>query len=593
MNGSSSCKRRIYLISMKVSDYIVQFLAEKGIKHVFGYPGGSVANLMDSLHRRETEITAHVVYHEQAAAFAACAYAQTTGQLGVAYATGGPGATNLITGIGHAFYDSIPVLFLTGNVNTHEAKHDRRLRQRAFQESDIISVVRPLTKFCAYVSKPEEICYYLQKACSIALEDRPGPVLLDLPMNVQRAQIDMNLPLKEDSVREDNLYEPVGKSANKDIFAVKLKQLFSASEAPCLILGNGIKLSRTADLAQRVVEKLKIPYVTSMISVDVLADNPYYFGFLGSYGMREANFIASKSDLIISVGSRMDSRQVGAVRENFAKDAEIVRIDIDAEELEYKVHEKEYSFCMTAKDALEIMAGLETDRDYSHWISICGQIRQKLSGMDDGLPNEYMRRISHLIPENTVITTDVGQNQVWVAQSFQLKKGRKMLFSGGMGAMGHALPAAIGAYYGSGGSRVFCICGDGGLQMNIQELQYLARENIPVKIIVMNNFALGMIRHFQEMYFDKCYFQTNSRGGYNAPDFDRIAEAYGLHHAAVASPGEIENYRDFFIDEFPALIEVRIFEDTYLLPKLEFGKPIQDQWPLLDRKLLEELAELK
>lgn len=570
---------------MKVSDYIVQFLVEKGIKHAFGYPGGSVANLMDSLRKREKEISAHVVYHEQAAAFAACAYAQITGHPGVAYATGGPGATNLITGIGDAFYDSVPIIFLTGNVNTYEAKNGQNIRQRSFQESDIISVVRPLTKFCAYVSKPEEIRYYLEKAYFLSMEGRPGPVLLDLPMDVQRAQIDiddLNGYVQTPNTTHDD------KAAFKD----KLIQLLSQAKSPSLILGNGIKISHTTELARKAVENLKLPYVTSMISFDVLADNPYYYGFLGAYGMREANFVAAKSDLIIAIGSRMDIRQVGAIRENFAKNAVIIRVDVDTEELKYKVHEDENSFCMDARDALEIMAGLEINKDYSHWQSVCMQIREKLHGYDDRLPNEYVRKISHLIPENSVITTDVGQNQVWVAQSFVSKSGQQVLFSGGMGAMGYAFPAAIGAYYGSNSQTVYCICGDGGLQMNIQELQYLARERIPVKVIVINNNALGMIRHFQEMYFDNCYYQTIPSGGFTSPDFDRIAEAYGLEHTVITSPEEIEKCKDIICDDRPALIEIKIYEDTYVLPKLEFGKPNEDQWPPLDRKLYNELIDL-
>lgn len=571
---------------MKVSDYIVQFLIEKGITDAFGYPGGSVTNLMDSFHKKEELISAHVVYHEQAAAFAACAYAEITGLPGIAYATGGPGATNLITGIGHSYYDSIPVIFFTGNVNTYEAKGNRHLRQRAFQESDIISVVRPLTKFCAYVSKAEDICYYLEKAYSIAMDGRRGPVLLDLPMDVQRAQIDEGLLLGyEDS--QNQTYD------RKDAFAEKLEELLSESKSPCIILGNGVKSAHGIELAGKAIANLKIPYVTSMISFDVLADNPYYYGFLGTYGMREANFVAAKSDLVISLGSRMDIRQVGAIRENFAKDAVIVRVDIDAEELKYKVHDDEYSFCLTAEDALTVMAELKTDQKHSHWLSVCRQIREKLIGYDDSLPNEYIRRISNLIPENSVIATDVGQNQVWVSQSFKIKKGQRVLFSGGMGAMGYALPAAIGAYYGSRGEKAICICGDGGLQMNIQELQYLAREKIPVKIIVLNNNALGMIRHFQEMYFDSCYYQTNPSGGFSSPDFDGIAKAYGLNHAIISSPEDVEKFRGLILDDFPALIEIRIFEDTYVLPKLEFGKPNQDQWPQLNRELYQRLDNLK
>ena len=570
---------------MKVSDYIVHFLVEKGITDVFGYPGGSVTNLMESFRKEENRIRAHVVYHEQAAAFAACSYAQTAGVPGVAYATGGPGATNLLTGIGHAFYDSIPVIFFTGNVNTYESKGNMKIRQKGFQESDNISIAKPLTKFCVYVKKPDEIRFCLEKAYAVATQGRPGPVLIDLPMDVQRAQVDVNA-LRGYMSDDEDVYD------DKNAFLDTLATLLSSAVAPCIVLGNGVKATRLKDLAQKAVDNLRIPYVTSMIAFDVLGNNEHFNGFIGAYGKRAANFVVAKSDLIIAIGSRLDIRQVGAIRENFAPNANIIRVDIDREELKYKVHENEYSFCMNVKDALEVMTNIRVDRDYSHWLSVCKIIQEKLSEFDDRLPNEIIRRISSMTPENTIITTDVGQNQVWVAQSFDVKNGQEVFFSGGMGAMGHALPAAIGAYYGSDKKKVICICGDGGLQMNIQELQFLAREQLPIKIIVLNNNALGMIRHFQEMYFDKVYYQTNPSGGFTSPDFSKIADAYGLCQVAIERMEDMKSCRELLNNDFPVLVEIRIFEDTYTLPKLEYGKPNQDQQPLLDRKLYEQLMAL-
>lgn len=571
---------------MKVSDYIVEFLLGKGITDAFGYPGGSVSNLIDSFRKYEPRIRAHVVYHEQAAAFAASAYAQTSGLPGVAYATGGPGATNLLTGIGHAFYDSIPIVCITGNVNTYEAKGDMDIRQRGFQESDIVSVAKPLTKYCAYVQKPEEIRYYLEKAFATAVSGRPGPVLLDIPMDVQRAQIDV------EGLRGS---EPEKDGSGKDgkpgeTFRETVKGLLAGAERPCLVIGNGAKAGREA--LRTAVERLGIPYVTSMIAFDVLGDNPYYQGFIGAYGIRAANFVVAKSDLVIAIGARLDVRQVGAIRENFAPNAKIIRVDLDAGELAYKVHADEYGFCMDAREALAILADLDIRADRSPWLAICAKIREKLSGFDDTLPNTMVRALSAMVPANTVITTDVGQNQVWVPQSFALKDGQQVLFSGGMGSMGHALPAAVGAFYGSGGKPVVSMNGDGGLQMNIQELQFIARERLPVKIIVFNNMALGMIRVFQEMYFDRNYYQTRPSGGYTVPDFAGIAKAYKLRSAVVRSVDELESVRGMLCDGEPALIEIRIEEDTYVHPKLEFGKPNQDQQPLIDRALYNELMAL-
>lgn len=570
---------------MKVSDYIVKFLIEKGITDVFGYPGGSVSHLLDSFDKYKGHINAHAAYHEQGAAFAASAYASVKGLPGVAYATGGPGVTNLITGIGHAYYDSIPVIFLTGDVNTYEAKKSLPIRQRAFQESDNIAIVSPLSKYAVYVDDPGKIRYCLEAAYYHAMHGKRGPVVVNLPMDIQRAEVDEHL-LKGFVLSDNSLYsDPVE-------YAEQLAAALRHAERPCLILGNGVKSSGMQALAKQAVEHMGIPYVTSMIAFDVLGDHPQNFGFIGAYGVREANFILAKCDLVISIGSRLDIRQVGVKRENFAPNAQIFRVDIDAGELEYKVHEDEQSFCMTAEDALRSIVEISIPKDYSKWMSLCKEIAGKLHGYDDRLPNEYVKILSDLIPESASITTDVGQNQVWVPQSFDLKPGQQVLFSGGMGSMGYALPAAIGAYYGSNGKNTYCFCGDGGLQMNIQELQYIAREDLPIKILVFNNNALGMIRHFQEMYFDGRFFQTKPEGGYNTPDFTKIANAYGIRSISVNSPGELPQYRNIFQDQKAVLIEIRIDENTYVFPKTEFGKPNQDQEPRLDRELYDYLMTL-
>ena len=570
---------------MKVSDYIVKFLIEKGITDVFGYPGGSISHLIDSFGNFKEDIKAHVTYHEQSAAFAASAYASVNGRLGVAYATGGPGVTNLVTGIGHAYYDSIPVIFLIGDVNTYEARKNLPIRQRAFQETDNISIVRPLTKYAVYVDNPEKIRFYLEKAFYYATEGRCGPVVVDLPMNIQRAEVDENLMQGfEPDIRFSD--------SNKINYTEQLKEALRQADRPCLILGNGAKKPEMQGLVKGAVEHMGIPYVTSMIAFDILGNHPQNFGFIGAYGVRTANFILAKCDLVLSIGSRLNIRQVGAKREFFAPDAQIFRVDIDEGELEYKVHDTERSFCMTAEAALQALMDISVPKDYYGWMSVCREIREELDGYDDELPNEYVKILGGLMPEGIPITTDVGQNQVWVSQSFPLKPGQRFLFSGGMGAMGHALPAAIGTYYGSGGKITCCFCGDGGLQMNIQELQYIAREQLPIKIIVFNNNALGMIRHFQEMYFDGRFFQTKPEGGYSAPDFTRIANAYGIRGVSVEHPNELLQYKDVLQDQKAVLIEIRMRENTYICPKLEFGKPNQDQEPSLDRKLYHRLMKL-
>lgn len=567
---------------MKVSDFIVEYLIKQDIKNVFGYPGGMVTHLMDSFAKYGNLINQHITYHEQGAAFAACGYAQTSGKIGVAYATSGPGATNLITGICNAYFDSIPTLFITGQVNTGEAKGSKQIRQSGFQETDIVSLVKSVTKLAEYVESADKIKYYLDKAFHIAQTGRKGPVLLDIPMNVLRAEINPDnlegFELKDESYNID------------DVTISKIKEIVSKSERPVILAGNGIKIGNAVPLARSVLENIQIPAVTTMLAIDVLANQTLSYGFIGAYGERIANFIVAKSDLVISIGSRMDIRQVGVKRDNFAPQAMLIRFDIDEGELSYKVHDDELSVRTDVTTAIKTIEEIfENKKDYGKWISVCNEIRLKLDKVDDREPNLFIKNISRYLNDDTVITTDVGQNQVWVAQSLVVKERQKVLFSGGHGAMGYSLPAAIGACIASG-KKVYSFNGDGGFQMNIQELQTVAREQLPIKIILFNNSALGMIRHFQEMYFNNNYVGTVPSGGYTVPNFGLIAKAYGLKYALVKDWHDVDE--SLFADNIPGLIEIRLTGNTYVCPKLEFGKPNQDQEPLIDRELYNYLMSL-
>lgn len=571
---------------MKASDYIVEYLIEKEITDVFGYPGGMVTHLMDSFSKYQEKIRAHVTYHEQGAAFAACGYAQASGKTGVAYATSGPGATNLITGICNAYMDSIPTVFITGQVNSFEQKGDLRVRQRGFQETDIVSMVKNVTKYAVQVNSAEKLKWYLDYAFYMANEGRKGPVLLDIAMDVTRTEI-----------APETMEGFEGKQITKELCAEDVSQiekLIQKASRPVLLIGNGL-LCNVRDNSQWIekINLLGIPVVSSMLAVELRAQIRNFYGFIGAYGDRTANFVVAKSDLVISIGARLDVRQVGAKRNNFAPKSKIVRIDIDEGELGYKVHEDEFDFCADATAAINRIAELwsKMEKNYSDWIAICDTIGQKLQGMDEKLSNRLVAVISEKIPKDTIITTDVGQNQVWIAQSFLPKKNQHILFSGGHGAMGYSLPAAIGAGIASG-KPVYSFNGDGGLQMNLQELQVIARENLPIKVILFNNNALGMIRHFQEMYFQDNYFQTVPNGGFSSPSFERLAEAYGLNYHLIECQEDIEKCEALLCDQSAALIEVKLYENTYVFPKLEYGKPNQDQEPLLDRELYNFLNEL-
>lgn len=573
---------------MKVSDYVVEYLIEQGITDVFGYPGGMVTHLMDSFSKYNDKICAHVNYNEQASAFAACAYAQVTGRTGVAYATSGPGATNLITGIANAYFDSIPTVFITGQVNTYELSGSIGVRQKGFQETNIVEIVKPITKAAYQVKDEKKIRYYLEKAFHEANSGRQGPVLLDIPMNIQKSNI------SKDDLEGAIFFEANGETDKSEIEIknVLLQQL-SDSKRPCVILGNGIRNSGRLNELRQFIDKWKIPFVTSMIAFDILHNSDKKFGFIGAYGDRCANFIVAKSDLIISIGSRLDIRQVGADRANFAPNAKIIRVDIDPGELENKLHDTETQINLSAKSFIEILETVCLKHDFSDWLDICYKIKDTLNEADNEELMRALRMLSGYLSQECVVTTDVGQNQVWVAQSFRVKKGQQFLFSGGHGAMGYALPAAIGGYYATK-KPVYCIVGDGGLQMNIQELQFIVREKIPIKILVINNNALGMIRHFQDMYFNKNYYQTKPEGGYSSPDFTKIAMAYGIE-AYSFDTFDIDsekNIKSILNDDNACLIELRINKDTYVYPKLEYGKPNQDQEPLIDRNMYDYLMDL-
>lgn len=568
---------------MKVSDFIVNFFIEKDITDVFGYPGGMVTHLMESFRQKGIFIRSHVNYHEQAAAFCACGYAQVSNKAGIAYATSGPGATNLVTGICNAYFDSIPTIFITGQVNTFESKKGLNVRQKGFQETNIVEMVKGVTKYSYCLNSCNEIKRELERAWYYANEGRKGPVLLDIPMNILSSDVE---------IEELEGYAAESDELSWSLFDRKsVIKLIKDSKRPVLLLGAGVKTEKIQILVEELIQKYSMPTVTSMLAFDVLEhNNEYNYGFIGAYGNRCANFLVAKCDLLLAIGTRLDVRQIGARKESFAPNAKLIRVEIDKNELTNKVKEDELQINCDAEIFLnEILKYDEEIKISAEWIEKCNAIKGYLSNFDNRKPNNIIQCISRKIEKNTVITTDVGQNQIWVAQSFEISKGQKVLFSGGHGAMGYSLPAAIGACYAKKG-RVICFNGDGGIQMNIQELQFIVREALPITIIIMNNRSLGMIRHFQEMYFDSNYFQTTCGGGYNTPDFSKLAGAYGLKYSMIQSEADINKVN--WKLELPQIVEVILDENTYVFPKLEFGKPNQDQEPLIDRTLFKKLMEL-
>ncbi len=563
---------------MKVSDYIATWLEEKGITHVFELSGGMIAHLLDSLNQK-TGIHIISMHHEQAAAFAADAYGRVTGLPGVALATSGPGATNLLTGIGSCYFDSSPAIFITGQVNRHEQKGERPIRQLGFQETDIVSMALPITKAAFRISHESEIAAIFSKAFTLATEGRPGPVLIDIPMDVQRAQMNA---------------EPEKKKVNiPDRIDADFKELVAdlhTAERPVILTGRGIRAASATSLLNELVEKIQVPVITTLLAVDAIAfDHPLRTGFIGSYGNRWANIAFGEADFILVLGSRLDIRQTGA-DVKFFEGRKIYHVDCEEGEINNRLKGCE-PIIADVKQFLEGLLFFIEKEQFSKkekWLSYIDDLKKKWSDTEEVKvpanainPNAFMQSLSNKSPGARAFVADVGAHQMWAAQSLHLRKDQLFLTSGGMGSMGFALPAGIGACLALGSLPVVLIIGDGCMQLNIQELQTVVRNKLPLKILVMNNQNLGMIRQFQDSYFESRYQSTY--WGYSAPDFEKIAIAYGIKSKTISRAQDVEEAIAWMWNtdnaQEPVLIQVMIDPYTNTYPKIAFGKPITEMEP--------------
>lgn len=566
----------------KAADFIIEFLIEKGIKDIFGYPGGVICHFMDSA-TKYPEIKTHLNYNEQASAFAATAYAQAKCDVGVAFATSGPGATNLITGIADAWYDSVPVLFFTGQVDTYGLKESRKIRQRGFQETEIVDIVRPITKYAVQPGSAASLKEELEKAYYIATHGRPGPVLIDLPADVQRAMADFNaLPSYEISHETD--------ASDETAAASLIMEKLECSKRPTLLVGAGVRQAKQAKALREFAEKVGIPVVTSMPGCDFLeSQHPLNFGFIGANGKRYANFILSKSDYILALGTRLDLKQVGNNRDGFAPDAILLRVDVDEGELAYSAGRSQLSIKADLNKLIPLLRQRSLAACDSTWLDVANCIRNSLRQYDMTQIHQKLALLSAEIDFPVSYTVDVGQSQLWCVQSLQLKKDENVYMSAGLGSMGYSLPAAIGVAI-ARNTSVICLNGDGGLQMNLQELQFVSKEKLPIKIVVLNNHSLGMIRQFQEVNFAENYTMTTEQVGYGTPNWSNIAGAYGIPYTCLQTTDDVKNYA--FALQGPEFVEIVLPEKTYLYPNFGRNVPFQDQIPEIDRELYHKLLEL-
>jgi acetolactate synthase-1/2/3 large subunit len=563
---------------MKVSEYIARFIKDKGIDIVFELQGGMITRLIDAIHR-EGGIKIVSMHHEQAAAMAADAYGRITNKPGIALATSGPGATNLLTGIGNCYFDSVPAIFITGQVNINEQKGTLPTRQIGFQETDIVSMAKPITKAAYAIKTAKEVPYIFEEAYRIAISDRPGPVLIDVPMNIQNEEVEIPVLKVIDSISEKNT------TIQQTFFQDYLSALRN-SKRPLILAGRGIRASGTVEQFHKFLQKYEIPVVTSLLGFDIL---PYThaqrIGFIGTYGNRWANYALGSCDLLLVLGSRLDLRQTGSDFISFQKDKLIYHVDIESAELNNRI-----TGCLTLKTNLsdffwQIDSSGPIYKPPSEWITNIEEKKQvrldtnELENISGINPNVFIHKLSKASNKANVFTSDVGNNQMWSAQSLELNVNQLFLTSGGMGAMGYSLPAAIGASITLGSIPVVAISGDGGFQINIQELQTIHRNRVPIKMVILNNHCLGMIRQFQDAYFDSCYQSTV--WGYNAPDFKKVALAYGIESHSIMLPEEIETgltklWKD---PSQPFVLEVSIDIHTNVIPKIRFGSPLTNMEP--------------
>jgi len=579
---------------MLLGDYVLKFLLSKKIERIFLITGGAIAFVVDAFSRNKN-IKYTCVAHEQSAAMMADAYYRVKKRLSATMVTSGPGAQNLLTGIACSWFDSIPSIHITGQVNTRElskfSKTTKKVRQIGFQETDIVSIVKPITKFSYQVKKKSEIKYILEKAFNKAISGRPGPVLIDIPMDLQRVKID-SLKLKKFIFI---------KKKKKKIFAKKILKLLKKSNRPVVILGGGIKSSNSEKIVKNFLKKIQIPIVTTWSGFGLVSSkNKLYIGNVGVYGSRSANFAVQNSDLIINLGSRLDTRVTGGFPKTFARKSKIISIDIDKYELNKKrglnnflkvnvdlnyflknlfKKNKKFNFKCTEKWFKQCVLW---KKNYSNYNITYAKQKIRVN------PYFFIKELSNILKKSDIVIADDGGHLTWTMQAFEIKEDQKLFSAFGNSPMGYALPAAIGACFANNKKRVVCIDGDGSIQINIQELQTLSSNKLPVKIFVINNDGYGIIKQFQELYMNKRYEASTPRKGVSNPDFAKIATAYKLNYTKITNHKNLkEKLRKIIESKVAEFVEVFIQNNQKIIPKLEFGRPIEDLSPLLDRKELE------
>lgn len=579
---------------MKVTEYILERLAKEGVRHAFGITGGVIVPLVDAFDK-EKNLEFVCTTQEQGAAMAAEAYARITGNLGVTFATSGPGATNLITGIGCSYFDSIPTLHLTGQVDVKDTTYPGGPRQIGFQETDIVKIVEPITKYSKRVDDHKDIKYELDKAIHIAKSGRPGPVLLDLPINMQLEDINPDRLISYVSKEKQYDYETLDKKVDETI------RLINNAKRPIIIIGAGVKLAKYVNETRSLIERLEIPVTPSWGAMDILHhDHELFVGGFGVSANRAGNFAVQNSDLILSIGSRLDTRQTGAKADTFARKAKKIVVDIDENEL-YKKRGMEIDVDINYNlrdfvNKMQLNIFQFKKRDLSVWKNKINEWKEKYPIVlleyyrqkDKVNPYVFMQALSGESKEGDIIISDAGANLTWTMQGFKIKKDQKLFSAFGNSPMAYSFPASIGASIASNNGPITCIIGDGGLKMNINELETVVRYNLPIKTFLINNHEFGIIKQFQDVWFKSRYKASDVDGGLGNSDLLKIARAYGMATAQINNHNELGKIKEVLDYEGPILCSVELRHGEYIVPKLEFGKSIEDPTPFLNREEFRE-----
>ncbi|HMW60720.1 MAG TPA: biosynthetic-type acetolactate synthase large subunit [Leptospiraceae bacterium] len=553
------------------SKLLVELLQSKGVDLVFGYPGGAILPFYDELYH--SKIKHILVRHEQGAMHMAEGYARATGRPGVVIVTSGPGATNTITGLCDAKLDSIPLMVITGQVATTAIGTD------AFQEADIFGISIPVTKYNALIRSPDDLARTFEEAWHLCNTGRPGPVLLDFPKDVQIKETEVLRAKMELAPRHTSRQEITG-----DV--KKLAEALNKAERPLLYVGGGAINSGASKEIKALAEKAMAPVTTTLMGLGAFPGTHILsVGMLGMHGTATANKAVLECDFLLSLGARYDDRVAGQA-DDFARDAVRAHIDIDASEFNKRVS-VDHLVCGDLKDVIQAILPYVEKKDRSPWVANTESLKQKnplaYEESEEVIkPQRILKRLFEVTKGRAIVSTDVGQHQMWAAQYYQFDEPIRWLTSGGLGTMGYGLPAAIGAKFAKPDDLVVCVTGDGSYQMCIQELATIRQYNLGVKILLLNNNFLGMVRQWQELFYEERF--AESEWDYN-PDFVKLAEAYGIPGMRITSPDEIDSGLEFFLkDNGPAFLEALIPADEKVFPMIAAGKSQRDMLQFEDLK---------